>query len=92
MIVTFYATLRPLVGSRTADFNLPEGTTVRELINEMIRSYPVLDHELLDDSGQLYQHIKIFMNGRDVVFLEQGLETPLAKDEKLGIFPAIGGG
>ena len=92
MKVNFYATLRSVVGAKEAEFNLPEGTTVRELVNEMIRCYPGLGPELLNEQGELYQHVHIFRNGRDVIYLEQGLDTPLEADEILGVFPAVGGG
>ncbi len=92
MKVNFYATLRSVVGTKAAEFALPGGSTVRELVQEMIRCYPGLGPELLNEQGQLYQHVHIFLNGRDVMHLEQGLETALAEDEVLGVFPAVGGG
>jgi sulfur-carrier protein len=91
MKVNFYATLRSVVGVKEAEFALPEGTTVRELVNEMIRCYPGLGRELLNEQGQLYQHVHIFIKGRDIMHLE-GLDTPLAEDAVLGVFPAVGGG
>ena len=92
MIVNFYATLRSVVGAKRANFPLPAGTTVRELLNEVIRCYPGLQHELFNEQGELYQHVHVFVRGRDAPFLENGLDTPLAADETLGIFPAVGGG
>jgi sulfur-carrier protein len=92
MKVNFYATLRSVVGAKAVEFPLADGSTVRDLLKEMIRCYPNLGPELLNEQDQLYQHVHIFMNGRDVMHLEQGLETPLAADEVLGVFPAVGGG
>lgn len=91
MKVNFYATLRSVVGAKEAEFAMPAGTTVRELVHEMIRCYPALGAELLNDQGQLYQHVHIFIKGRDVMHLE-GLDTALAEDDILGVFPAVGGG
>ena len=91
MKVNFYATLRAVVGAKTVEFPLPEGATIGDLLAEMIRCYPALKCELLDPEGQLYQHVHIFIKGRDVMHLN-GLETRLAADESLGIFPAVGGG
>ena len=92
MKVNFYATLRTVVGAKAVDFPLPEGATIREVLAEMVRSYPPLQHELFDDQGNLYRHVNIFINGRDVTFLAQGLDTPLPADATLGVFPAVGGG
>lgn len=92
MQVNFYATLRAVVGGKSAEFALLDGSTVWTLLHTMIERYPALGPELLDDRGQLYQHVHIFLKGRDVIHLEQGLDTPLAADEVLGVFPAVGGG
>lgn len=92
MKVNFYATLRQVVGLKTVDFPLPEGATVGQLVDEMIRCYPGLRRELLDEHGQLYRHVHVFVNGRDAQFLDKGLDTPLDADDNLGVFPAVGGG
>lgn len=92
MKVSFYATLRQVVGSKFVEFDLPDGITVQQLLDEMIRCYPALQHELLNAEGHLYQHVHIFVNSRDAAFLDQGMETRLTKDDTVGVFPAVGGG
>lgn len=92
MQVTFYATLRQVVGGRTADFPLPEGATVRNLLDAIITRYPDIKPELLNDQGELYPHVHVFINGRDAPYLENGIETLLDPEAKVTIFPAVGGG
>lgn len=92
MRVNFYATLRNVVGGKTVDFALEPGATVRDLLAAMIECYPGLRTELLDSEGELYRHVHIFVNGRDVNFLSSGLDTVLQPDDQTGIFPAVGGG
>ena len=92
MKVSFYATLRQIVGGRSVEFNLPAGATVQQLLDEMIRRYPGLQRELLDEQGQLYRHVHIFVNNRDASFLEDGMEARLSPEDSIGIFPAVGGG
>jgi molybdopterin synthase sulfur carrier subunit len=77
MNVNFYATLRQVVGAKSVAFDLTVGATITQLLEEMLRRYPALRHELLNEQGQLYQHVHIFVNGRDVSFLELGMDTPL---------------
>ncbi len=48
--------------------------------------------ELLDDDGQLYGHVHVFVNGRDVPLLEKRTETILQPTDKVDIFPPVGGG
>jgi molybdopterin synthase sulfur carrier subunit len=90
--VTFYATLRRVVGTKSVEFQLPAGATLRQLLEEMLRCYPALRPELLDANGDLYQHVHIFVNGRDAPFLENTLDTPLSPEDAVGVFPAVGGG
>jgi molybdopterin synthase sulfur carrier subunit len=92
MNVNFYATLRQVVSAKSVDFNLAAGATIAQLLEEMLRCYPALRPELLNEQGQLYQHVHIFVNGRDATFLELGMQTPLAEHDTIGVFPAIGGG
>lgn len=92
MKVNFYATLRNVVGEKTVIFQMPEDATVRSLLAEMITLYPPLKTELLNEHGELYAHVHIFVNGRDATFLENGLDTVIRPDDLLGVFPAVGGG
>jgi len=72
MIVKFYSTLREIVGQKTVEFDLHENVTVRQLVDEVIRQYPSMKRELVDDEGNLYQHVHVIVNGRDVPFLNFG--------------------
>lgn len=92
MKVNFYATLRNIVGAKAIEFQLPPGATVQDLLDEMIACYPALKAELLNEHGEMYTHVHIFVNGRDASFLENGMNTPLQPDDQLGVFPAVGGG
>ncbi|MEW5872464.1 MAG: ubiquitin-like small modifier protein 1 [Chloroflexota bacterium] len=92
MLVNFYATLRQVVGGKSVNFELPAGTTVRQLLDEMLRRYPALRPELLDEHGNLYAHVHIFVNGRDTPFLENAMDTELMEEDTIGVFPAVGGG
>lgn len=92
MQVNFYATLRQIVGSKSVDFSIPEGATIRQLLDEMIRCYPALRREMLDEKGELYRHVHIFVNGRDAFHLQKGMETVISPDDTMGVFPAVGGG
>lgn len=92
MIVNFYATLRQVVGAKSIEFVLPEGSTVRDLLEEMLRCYPALRSELLDEHGQMHPYVHLFVGGRDSAFLEKGMDTVLDPQAEVGLFPAVGGG
>lgn len=92
MQVHFYATLRQIVGQKTVDIDIPEGSTVRDLIDEILELYPLLRKDLVDDGGNLYGHVHVLINGRDAPFLEDALETELRHEDTISVFPAVGGG
>jgi len=92
MIVNYYATLRQVVGVRQVEFSLPQGATLHQLIEEMIKRYPGLKREMLDRNGNLQSHIHIYVNGRDSTLLDGSVDSILAPGDTISIFPPVGGG
>ena len=92
MKVNFYATFRPLVGSKDVDIPLRDGATLQELVTATIERFPALGPMLLNDAGEIARHIQLCVNGRSALFLDEGLDTPLAPTDKIDIFPAVAGG
>lgn len=92
MRVDFYATLRQIVGTKSVDFPLPDGSTIGHLLEEVFIRYPAMRSELLDDEGQLHGHVHVLVNGRDVPYLENTLNSVVHIDDTISIFPAVGGG
>ena len=92
MEIAFYATLREITGNKSVAFDLPEGTSVGTLLERVVERFPEMGEMLFDPEGRLYGHVHVFINGRDAPYLDRALETPLARDDKVDIFPAIGGG
>jgi len=92
MKVHFFATLRPIVGGKTVEFDTAHGITVREMLDVMIARFPKLRTELLDETGKMHGHVHFFVNGRDAQFLTDGIETKIQPDDTVNVFPAVGGG
>jgi len=90
--VDFYATLRLVVGRKTVDVSLPEGATVRDLLDAIVSRFPPLAEKLLDEAGRLSGNVNVFIDGRGAPYLENGLDTVLRADQKVDIFPAVAGG
>jgi sulfur-carrier protein len=91
MNVNFYATLRLITGKKTLVLDLPDGVTVREMLEACFAQYPALRKELMK-GDELHGHVHVFVNGRDVPYLEHVLETKVTSADKLDVFPAVGGG
>ena len=92
MNISFFATLRQIVGQKTVDFDLPENTTVMDLVEIVVTRYPPMRRELLNEEGELWPHVHVFVNGRDHPYLENGPQTIIKANDTVNIFPAVGGG
>ncbi|MFQ5415653.1 MAG: ubiquitin-like small modifier protein 1 [Myxococcota bacterium] len=92
MTVSFYATLRPLVGAKTLDFPLPDGATLRALLQRIVERFPALGPKLLAEDGELARGIHVFVNGRGAGYLPEGLDTRVAPADVIDVFPAVAGG
>lgn len=92
MKVNFYATLRPIVGQKTVELSLPSGTTAIQLVLMFVKEYPAMRKELLDANDQFLPHMKFFINGREAIYLPDQFDTVIQPDDKVDIFPPVGGG
>jgi len=86
--VNLYATYRDLTGARHLEL---EGATVGEVLARLLERHPELESELFEAEGVLSERVSVFLNGRDVRYLE-GLATPVGPDDVLDLFPPVAGG
>ena len=92
MKVNFFATLRDIAGGKTVEFTLDHGVTAKEVLDTIITRFPLMKKELLNEDGRLYGHVHFFINGRDVQFMQDDLETIIQPGDVINVFPAVGGG
>ncbi len=67
------------------------GSTVNELIGNVLGKYPALKPHLFDSAGVLRRHFNIFVNGVHIRDLN-GMETPLKEDDKVILMASAAGG
>ncbi len=92
MRINFYATLRQLVGGKTVEVQAPPpSTTVLTALEAVTHEHQDLAGELWRAPGMLKEHIHVFVNGREISFLN-GLETAVSDRDTLDVFPPVGGG
>lgn len=92
MRVRVYATLRPVVGGREVDVEVPPGETVRGLVDRMIARWPDLAPLLLGEDGSLSRRAHVFLDGRSARHLPEGEQTVIAEGQEVDISPAVAGG
>jgi molybdopterin synthase sulfur carrier subunit len=68
-----------------------EVKTVAEALAKLDELYPGIRERICEPDGRVRRFVSIFVNGKDIRSL-QGLETPLADGDEVGIIPAMAGG
>jgi molybdopterin converting factor small subunit len=68
-----------------------DGSSVAELLGNILVRYPALKPHLYDAKGDLRRHFNIFVNGVHVRELN-GMKTPLKKDDKVILMASAAGG
>ena len=81
-------TLRPETGgARQVE---AEGTTVRELLDDLMERFPELRRQLVEDDD-LAPFVNVYVEGEDVR-TRDGLETEVPTDTTVILLPALAGG
>ena len=68
-----------------------EAPDVEALLDELEESFGALKGLVLNDRGEVHDHVNIFVNNEGIESL-QGLATPLKDGDEVSIIPALAGG
>jgi MoaD family protein len=90
--INFYASFRSFAGAKSIQVDLPEGSSVKELLSRLETLYPPLRRQLLTPEGEVVAHIHLFINQRDISYLAESFNAPFQHGDILDLFPAVGGG
>jgi molybdopterin synthase sulfur carrier subunit len=85
------AALREHTGGRAEVELAGEHPTVEAALAALWRAHPGLRDRVVTETGQLRQHVHLFV-GQDSVRETGGFATPLADGSELTILPAVSGG
>jgi molybdopterin synthase sulfur carrier subunit len=86
-----FADLAEIAGDRTVEVDVEDGRTVGDALDALLSDHPALEERVLDESGELREHINVLRNGEDVARGE-GLATGVDADDELALFPPVSGG
>ena len=81
--------LRPTVGGERVV--AAEGSTLRDLINNVDKRHPGFAGQLLETDGKQRRFVNIYVNDEDVRYLN-GLDTSVEEGDVISILPAVAGG
>ena len=88
----FYAAFRDMVGGKQADFEVPDPVTVGDVLDAIVTRHPEMREHLLNPDGSLSKRANLFVDGRAMRFLPDGLKTPVDPHHELDCFQAVAGG
>jgi molybdopterin synthase sulfur carrier subunit len=60
-----FANLAEAAGERRIEVDVPPGATVGDALAALLDRRPDLEAEILDDGGELHDHIQVLQNGRN---------------------------
>lgn len=86
--VTFTANLRrhrPVAAAEA------EGATVREVLDRVFATDPLLRSYILDDQGRLRRHVNVFVNS-DMIADRRTLSDPVGARDEIHVLQALSGG
>ena len=91
--VKFMGDLRAIVGRRETTTNLPQGSTVKDLLTSLSNNYgEVFRSRVLNPMGNLEHYVLVFLNGKNIKELES-VETILGEGEvEFMMLPMFEGG
>ena len=68
-----------------------EGSTIGEVLVDLVRNYPGMAGQVLTDDGALHRFVNVYVDDDDVRYLEQ-LDTKVPDGATVSILPAVAGG
>ena len=81
--------LRPFTGRQ--DAVQASGSTVGELLQDLVAQHPGLRQHLYAGDGTLRSFVNVYLNDEDIRYLQKD-RTPVAADDTLSIIPSVAGG
>jgi molybdopterin synthase sulfur carrier subunit len=85
-----FADLAEVAGERHVEVD-GDAETAGEALDALLESVPALRDRVLDESGDLADHVNLLRNGENVAAAE-GLATPVGPGDELALFPPVSGG
>jgi molybdopterin synthase sulfur carrier subunit len=87
-----FANLAEAAGDRRIEVDLDEEATIGDALAALLDRCPDLEPEIVDEEGELHEHIQLLRNGRDPFVTAAGLDTDLDAGDELALFPPVSGG
>jgi molybdopterin synthase sulfur carrier subunit len=85
-----FANFRDIVG-KDLNVEVKEGSTVKDLLDDLILSRKRLKSAVFDESGKVREYVILMKNRMNIDNLA-GLDTELSEGDEVAILPPVAGG
>ena len=89
--VKTFATLREITGGLMHYIDVDQGSTLKDVLEELFKRYPSLRDEILDENGELKAGYRLLVNGREAMHIG-GMGIEIREGDVIALFPPIAGG
>jgi molybdopterin synthase sulfur carrier subunit len=87
-----FANLAETAGTRSVEVEAGPGDTFREAFDQLLEAHPELREEVLDEDGEIREHIRVLRNEDNPFVSDDGYDTILEAGDRLALFPPVSGG
>jgi molybdopterin synthase sulfur carrier subunit len=90
MLVKVFANLRQICGGVTVEVK-PDGERVIDVLDKMVEMFPSLKDEIFTAEKELLPFVHVYVNGRNIIHLDD-LQTEVNEKDQFALFPPVAGG
>jgi len=87
-----FANLAEAAGAKRVEVPAEAGDTFGDAFDQLLEAHPDLEAEVLDDEGELRDHIRVLRNDSNPFVTDEGFDTVLEAGDELALFPPVSGG
>jgi molybdopterin synthase sulfur carrier subunit len=87
-----FANLAEATGAREVEVDAGAGDTFRDALDRLLAAHPELEELVLDEEGEIREHIRVLRNDSNPFVSDEGFETTLEAGDELALFPPVSGG
>ena len=90
MQVKVFANLRDICGGVKVEV-IPDGNRVIDILDKMVEMFPDIKEEIFTPQKTLKPFVHVYVNGKNVIHLDD-LLTEVAESDQFALFPPVAGG
>lgn len=87
-----FANLAEAAGTKEVEVSAGPGDTFRDAFDQLLDAHPELQTEVLDENGEIQDHIRVLRDDHNPFVTDEGYDTVLEEGDELALFPPVSGG